>query len=348
VFVDEPAYDDLFEAVVQLLEKRASEGAAGQSLLERGIQKLNGGKRYDAIRLFGRAQQRLALEEYRSEHIKAIVGCAYAYEAAGLLWAARANMVVAASQALHAFWEAGTVTLQALRCLQKLVWLELQLGRIPAVLTFMELVTAVAGALNLEGEQKEKFLSERRTQEAVLGILFLQAELPQLATLSFMPAVLKELQLPHAYLALMYALGYEEELRSDGWIPHEETAETVRAFFDTWLDQPARGDLPSKPILLVEPATTLHSVVLGCQIIAECATNALSLQVGETILGAIEAILATSLDTHVVPHRSHFSIIVKPAESSHKHGVTVELGEHDGSSSVIVTHSETGKLANQD
>jgi hypothetical protein len=348
VFVNEPAYDDLFEAVVHLLERRASEGAAGKSLLERGIQKLNGGKRYDAIRLFGRAQQRLALEEYRAAHITATKGCAYAYESAGLLWAARANMLVAASQALHAFWDDGTITLKALRCLQKLVWLELQLGRIPAVLAFIQLATAVAGALKLEGGQKEEFLRERRMQEAVLGILFLQAELPQLATLSFLPVVLDELQLPHAYLALMYALGYEEELRSDGWIPNEETVETVRAFFDTWLDQPAREDLPSKPILSAEPTTTLHSVVLGCQVVAECATNALSLQVGETILGAIEAILATSLDTPIVPHRSHFSIIIRAAESSDNDGVKVELGEHDGSSSLIVTHPEAGKLANQD
>jgi hypothetical protein len=100
-------YDDLFEVVVRLTEKRASRGEAGIALYERGFQKLKAGKPYDAIRLLGRAQQKLALYEYRREWVSSIAGCGLAYEAAGLLWAARANIMLATNHVLSEYWKRG-------------------------------------------------------------------------------------------------------------------------------------------------------------------------------------------------------------------------------------------------
>lgn len=57
------SYDVLFETLIKLTEQRASEAEAGKSLLTRGIQKLQAGKNYEAIRLLGRAQQKLAMDE---------------------------------------------------------------------------------------------------------------------------------------------------------------------------------------------------------------------------------------------------------------------------------------------
>ena len=146
----------------------------------------------------------------------------------------------------------------------------------------------------------------------------------------------------------MYALGYENDLRSDEWIPSGETREAVAAFFENWVDQPAREDLPKKPTLLGEPTTDLHSVVLGCHIVAKCVTDWLSLRIGEAILGAIEAILATSLAAEVFPHRSHFSIIIKPAEGACHETVRVTLGEYNDVRSLIITHPPEEKLARDD
>ena len=86
---DSASYDSLFEVVVELTKKRTSEAEAGKALLQRGIQKIGAGKTHDAIRLLGRAQQKLVLEEYRGEHLTALLACGSAYEAAGLMWAAR-------------------------------------------------------------------------------------------------------------------------------------------------------------------------------------------------------------------------------------------------------------------
>src|SRR5262249_31943299 len=59
VFPFESTFDDLFEAVLDLAQERDRSATAGRLLLGRGIQKLDHGRPYEAIRLLGRAQQRL-------------------------------------------------------------------------------------------------------------------------------------------------------------------------------------------------------------------------------------------------------------------------------------------------
>jgi len=310
-FVDNPVYDELFETLLAALDKRTSAGSVGQSLLERGIQKLDGGMKYDAIRLFGRAQQKLAMREYRAEHITALAGCAMAYEQAGLLWAARANMLVATSQALSPFWEEGKVVPQAIHCLQKLAWLELQLGRVPQTLLFIETASVIAAALHLKDERPAKLEKERETQDLVLGILLLKADLGQIGAIDFLPPVLLRLGLLHSYMALLYGLGHEDFLRSDGWIPSEETEASTKEFFWLWRNQPASDDLPHRPEFLAQNEIVLKTNVLGCNISLHITNNLASLKIAEAVLAALEAFLSTSLDEKVLPHRSTFQIRIR-------------------------------------
>jgi hypothetical protein len=103
----------------------------------RGVQKLKGKRPNDTIRLLGRAQQDLALYESRSEMVRALSLCASAYEQAGLLWAARGSMLLAASQALKSLQNAAGSPLRLLR-VRRLIWLELQLGHIACALQRIE------------------------------------------------------------------------------------------------------------------------------------------------------------------------------------------------------------------
>jgi hypothetical protein len=57
LFSDIPQYDELIEAVIQLTQERAGLERAGRMLLTRGFQKFRASRTYDAIRIFGRAQQ---------------------------------------------------------------------------------------------------------------------------------------------------------------------------------------------------------------------------------------------------------------------------------------------------
>jgi hypothetical protein len=131
-------YDGLIEEVIQFQAKRVSKAEQGRIRLDLGSQKLEAGKTYDAIDQFAKAQSLLAQEEHKSEFVRALAGTALGYEAAGLLWAARANLVVALDRTLYEYLHDGQIPPQALPLLRKLVWVELQLGRIPCVLIWVE------------------------------------------------------------------------------------------------------------------------------------------------------------------------------------------------------------------
>lgn len=312
---DNEAYDDLFESLVSLTEHRVSEGEAGRALLERGHQKLRAGKRYDAIRLLGRAQQRLAMREYRSELIETLLACGIAYRSAGLLWAARANVLAAANQAFSDYWEDGEISRHVLFSLHVLVWLELQLGRVPCVLGWIDLMSAVAGQLVLAEEDREAFIEKRVSEDRVLGVLLLKAGLQQLESLGFLPDVLDKLELQYSWMALLFALGHEDYLRAENVIPAGETQEDVYTFFSTWASQPADDDLPAQPDFLSDETVTLRSNVLGCEVVVESANNLESIHLAETILGALEAFLATSLGAEIAPYRSELRINISPSDS---------------------------------
>jgi hypothetical protein len=155
---DSPAYNELFEATLSLMERRSGEGSAGRALLERGFQLLDAERYYHAIRLLGRAQHKLVKYEYRRDFVMALAACGSAYEQAGLLWAARANFLAAATTASADFLEHGDITRPAMLATRQLAWLELQLGRVPAALQWAHLTDIVAGHLMLEGRAKEAFL----------------------------------------------------------------------------------------------------------------------------------------------------------------------------------------------
>lgn len=314
VLPDNQEYDELFESMLKLAEDRASSSETGRMLLQRGLQQLEAGKRYDAIRLLGRAQPRLAVRECRPELVIALAGCGSAYEQAGLLWAARANTLTAANHALAEFWEHGQVMSLAVRCVQRLVWLELQLGRVPCALAWLTTARVLAEHLMLQGDRKAAFAEERDTQDIVLGLLLLKADLWELKCLDFMPSLLEHHELNFSRMALLYALGHEDRLRSDGDIPASEGKEAVREFFAEWLNQPANEDLPEKPELISRQTVSFRSSVLGCDTIVTTANNLTSIQLGEALLGILEAFLATSLGARVLPYRSEFHLDISPSD----------------------------------
>jgi tetratricopeptide (TPR) repeat protein len=303
-----PNFDELFETLLSVSQQRESRATSGRLLLTRGKQKFRNGNFYEAIRLLGRAQQNLALNECRDELIAALALCASAYEAAGLLWAARANMIAAVSLALSEFWKEGRITVQVLACLQRLIWIEIQLGRVPIILSWMATALAITSTLILDDESQEEFLEERQSQDLILGILLLKARFDDLKYLGSLPKILKDLDLPSSYIVSLYVLGYEDTLRSEGWIPKEEGESSTYELFSNWVTQPASQDLPKTSEFLVNEEIEMSSQVLGCNIIAKVPNNNNSIFITESVFAALEAFLATSLDAKIFPHQSNFQL----------------------------------------
>ena len=264
-FPSDDMFDGLFETMLSIAEERQSRAGKGRMLLRRGEQKLSANKPYEAIRLLGSAQHELTLHETKYELIAALAMCSASYERAGLLWAARASMLLAASQALDEFWSEGKITRQAVACLRRLVWIELQLGRIPLTLAWVECAVGMANAVQFDEGREKQFEEEWEHLNGVLAVLLLQTDFVDLKHLEFLPHVLEGMHLDGAWVALMYALGYEETIRQKG-IFAGQTSEEVRDDLQKMQHQPVSEDLPDTPEFLNKHRTTLRSSVLGCDV----------------------------------------------------------------------------------
>jgi hypothetical protein len=307
-------FDEVFEVVVTLAQERDSSATAGRMLLRRGKQKLNSDQPYEAIRLLGRAQQHLALRECRGELVTALALCAQAYEGAGLLWAARASMLVATSQALREFWEEGTFTRQAYACLRRLIWLELQLCRVPCVLAWIETAALLTHTIKLDGEEQEALDDEWRHLDFTLGLLLLKTEFFDLKFITRLAAVLERFRLDFSWIALLYALGHEDKLREDKVFPENDTPEDVLALFIDAVKKVEATDLPQAPQFLDKRKLELRSSVLGCAILAELVNQNRSLFLAEAILAALEAFLATSLGAELFPYTPNLRLKIIPCD----------------------------------
>lgn len=337
---DIPEYDELLDQVVSITQKRVGEVEAGRLLLARGFQKFRARLIYDAIRYFGRAQQKLALREAREELSEALFGCGLAYEAAGLLWAARANVLAAANQVLSDYFEHGVLAGQALTCVRRLVWLEIQLGRVACAMQWIQVEQALAQDRALIEEEADKFSRQMLAQDGTLGMLLLRSDLEDLSRLRFLPDAFDRLGLGLSRMALLSSLGHEDALRDEGTIPAAESPEDVLGHFRQWLQQPGWEDLPERPVALIGGRVTLTSHVIGCTLTVHTDDDDDSLLLAERILAAIEALLATSFELDVVPHREEF--IVKVERSVRTNGAPNY--EFDESHGLCVVH-HSGSIA---
>ena len=301
------AFDEIFESLVDTARRRESSAVSGRMLLRRGTQKLRGEKPYEAIRLLGRAQQDLALHESRGGMAAALGLCGAAYERVGLLWAARGSVLLATNQALKKFWDCGEISVQALACLRKLIWIELQLGRIPWVLAWIETFLTLSSATKPDEDRQKSLEEEWVHLDGALGFLILKASLFDLKRLATLPHVLEKLQLDASRMALLYALGYDDHLRSEGSIPEEKDSEAVGKFFAAWRNQPGLQDLPD-PELMDRQTVELHSKLLGCDISVSVSNENPGLFLAEAVLAGLEGFLATSLDALLMPNSSKVHI----------------------------------------
>jgi hypothetical protein len=192
---DSPAFDALYEKTVDVIRTRRSEGEAGDAYRRRGGQKLTLGKPYEAVQWFGRAERLLAKEEYSDELVLTLAASSLAYEEVGLLWAARQKILVAAERSANELLADGIIRPALARSFNRLVWLELKLGRIPHALTAIGFAHGVATQLNFTNEERQSYEEELQFQEAALMILIARLSLDQLKDVPQLPDVFERLGL---------------------------------------------------------------------------------------------------------------------------------------------------------
>jgi len=303
-----PNFDEVFEFALEIAQARESKATAGRMLLKRGLQKLEHNQPYEAIRFLGRAQQALALRECREDLVTAFAACAQAYEQAGLLWAARASMLFATKQALNEFHDEGVFTRQAQGCLLRLSWLELQLGRVPSALSWIETTALLHPTIALDDDEKATFKDQWIHLDFTTGVLLLRTELFDLKRLTRLAPALEQLNPHFSWIALMYVLGHEARLRKEHIVPVADGPEDVLELFVRASQRVETGDLPEAPTFLDGQKIEMKSSVLGCEIVVELPNQNRSMFLAEGMLAALEAFLATSLHGTIVPYAAHLRI----------------------------------------
>jgi hypothetical protein len=330
-------FDELFESVVAALEKRRGEATGAGLLRDRGFQKLKAERPYEAIGLLGRAMERFVKREHRHDLIFCLMALSDAYIEAGLLWAARSCALSAAERCLAYFREEGKLIRFSLSAIEQLITIELRLGRLAYVLMGFELKTVVASQLALAEDQRKRFAEQRQLTEGMLGIALLSSSLPQLRRMDGLPEALETLELfiPKAFL--LYALGYRDELRNEGFPADKWPDNELDDFIKLAFSQPGRLQMPARPQIENGQGVTYRTKVLGCEIVLEAPAKANSMSVAEAVLGTIEAFFATSLDERIMPYRPMTKIIIEPV-SDLADGLRVTEENIDGDAFVRVQH----------
>jgi hypothetical protein len=328
------SYDSLHETIVEVVAAREGDVAAAKLLAHRGAQQLEADRPVEAVRLLGRALAKLFKHESRHELVQALSLCGAAYERLGLLWAARGTTLTAASVAASDFMTYADVTLLQAACYGRLKWLELQLGRVPHVLAWHEVDLATRKILAQQGNDPKRLGEVEVDFNAILGILLLRTDIWQLKWLTTLPDVLDGLELFVAADALRYALGHEdampEEITKDG-----ADSESLLKFFLRLRDQPAAKELPPVPLFCDGQKLTLSSIVLGCRVIVECKNEQPYVALAESILAALESLLASGLVDRMAAREPRLEILI--GKSMYCEGsFSFELHERDGRPNVQI------------
>ena len=307
-----PEFDTLHDQLVEVVARRKGEVEGARLILHRAEEQLHSDRPIDTIRSIGKALHRLAKDESRSEFARALYVCGCAYERIGLLWAARGTLLMAASVSVSDYWNYEDVTPAQAICLRRLKWIELQLGRLPHLLSWHEVDSVIRGILIAQGYDESSLLEGSREFDVILGLLLLKADFWKLKNLVRLPDLLRSMGLASASIALLHALGHEQEFLPESLGDLEEQDRT--SLFVKWRDQPAGNDLAQAPELCDQAKLTLHSSVLGCSLDVKMPNEPPFLELGESLVAAIEATLATAIARTLFAREPNLTVEIRRSD----------------------------------
>ncbi len=310
VAANDPGYANLVDQLSTFVSERTSEAQGALVLLKRA-QQLDFEDCFEMIRLLGRAGHQLTKKEYTGSLIEAMRLLSLAYRSAGLLWAARASCIFAIASIFIEAEEYSNLPASVVPTIMLLGWITVELRHLPDTFEAIRLVRGCVATLPLSDSSKE--LADKRLQEFDMVLSsqimnFTEAELQQSAGL---PDVLGGLGLHHSRSSLLYALGYEQKLRDEGWIPSKETPEEVAELFTLLASQPASENLRSIVIINEPRSQSYVSMVLGIRIEVQHQGSEAATLAAEAVIGSIEALFATTINFDAPPHTEAFTIMIE-------------------------------------
>lgn len=308
-------YRDLVDQAAEFIAKRTGESEGALILLKRA-QQLDFDQNMEMIRLLGKAGRKLTKKEHADEQIEALTLLALAYRSAGLLWAARASCTTALTTLFIEGEESGSLSPAVFPTLMLAAAIANETKHFPELLEAVQIARGCLASLPFDEESSKRAADRLENADMVMACQI--ANLPEsgLERLSAMPDVLHGLQFIHSRSTLLYALGYEDQLRTEGSIPPEQTAQEVSQLFNLLASQPA-GDALWRPAVFNDGDEQVFSTrVLGVRVNVIHATTDTSITLAEGVIGAIEAFFATAVDLDAVGHTERFDIRIKEVDVS--------------------------------
>jgi len=302
------AFEELQDKLVDVISERKSSTETAHVLLERTAQHIEGKRFYKAIACLGKTLVPLYKEEERDGLIIALAQLSFAYEAVGLLWAARAAMLHAASYATMDFHSAGEINKLQLLSYARLRLLELRLGRVGYSLDWHRLNHGMNDQFLNSKEEKEKLLHDDMHYGAQLGLLLIKTPDSALPEVELLPDSLLSMDLDFAAYGLIYRLGGKKILLEI--MPEKMADMELEEFFDSYMTQPSQKDLSQEPAFYSGERVTLKSVILGTTFIVETENQSPNIEIGEYTIASLEGFLATTMEMNSYGNKSIVKITI--------------------------------------
>lgn len=285
VFGEIDSYESLLDYLTDQVSSREGDVKSALLWLKRGARRLDSGEPYQAIKLIGKSLSGLYKKEVKKDFYVALNILASAYEKIGLLWASRANLLLAASVVTDEFWRHGELISSQVDIYIRLAKTELMIGRVNYALEFWALAQIVNS--NLE----EKIITENDFHgfDAFLSQCFLNTDILILKNLSKLPDLLDKYQLFSSRSMLLYALGYEDIVEVEYELQiNQEYFDYLTLVRDTYLGAQV-------PIIQVyeDRYASLFGSAMGCEINISFPYRSPLVELAETILSVIQGFFST-------------------------------------------------------
>ncbi|MEZ9595494.1 hypothetical protein AB4298_12730 [Shewanella sp. 10N.261.52.F9] len=321
VFDDVESFEDLLDYLTEQSYLRDGEVNSAMLQLKRGIKRLDSGKPYQAIKLVGRSLTLLYKEESVDQMILALRVISTAYENVGLVWAARASMLLAASLLTDKFWTRDELNAHQVRTYHQLCWIELKLGRLGHALKWYELTLLIQSGLN------ENVISEKNVMnlEAFISQLILNSRSNVIQRLENFPSVLDGLGLYNSSGFLLIALGYSDEFQQEYKTPvDDDLFEYLVKMRDFNF-----GIHPRGLNINLDKRAVHSSQLLGCHVAINSPNRTPFVEFSEGILSLLESVFATCAVDQLRLKEAYLSIEVI-VDDEDEFEVNHELDERSG------------------
>jgi hypothetical protein len=290
VLVDNIEYDILIENIADVSSSRESEISSGIIYFNRGLQKFKANKFKESIVYFGRAVFRLAKEETSDNMILAFVLLADSYKELALPWASYDCLIFAASLEVKKIFEGKKITNHFISMLESILSTEILLGRLPNIFFWNKLFST----LYQQYGDKTDNIPDDVMLDGCLAVRLLHIDQKE-NNLEYLPHILENFDLLISSAAVLYLLGYEDEIIEHYSCLGIKNNLELESFFQKVYSQPVieqayfQMDFQNSDIL------TLNTIIIGCVIQFKFCKDKNMFFVVETILSLIESMMATSV-----------------------------------------------------